>query len=149
MQVAKDWLEQNKFLPSLSMKKSGEYVFAILDGEKVEFTDPRGQKKTGLKLYVVHDKQLKSLLTASYQLIQYLADVEEGSVVKVTKKYINEKTVYDLEVLKNPEEVKKDLEPYFQQLEEYKKGRGLQKEAEEAVVDIEEEIEKEVEDSVF
>jgi len=73
-------------------------------------------------LYVVHDKEVKTILTASYQLIQELADIQEGSVIKIKRKYINEKTIYEVGLLKKPKEILEQLMPYVKKLKEYKKN---------------------------
>lgn len=140
MQVAKQWLKQNKFLPRLSLKEYKEVVVAILGGEMVEFADPIGNTKKGLRLYVVHNKELKTLLTASYQLIQELADIQEGSVIKIKRKYINEKTIYEVEVLKQPEETFEQLLPYVEKMKEYKKD--FRSEVEKTKEEVEKEIEQ-------
>jgi len=140
MQIARDWLKQNKFLPRLSLKEYKEVVVAILGGEMVEFKDAVGNTKKGLRLYVVHDKELKTLLTASYQLIQELADIQEGSVIKIKRKYINEKTIYEVEVLKQPEETFEQLLPYVERMKEYKKD--FKSEVEKTKEEVEKEIEQ-------
>jgi len=140
MQIARDWLKQNKFLPKLSLKEYKEVVVAILGGEMVEFKDAVGNTKKGLRLYVVHDKELKTLLTASYQLIQELADIQEGSVIKIKRKYINEKTIYEVEVLKQPEETFEQLLPYVEKMKEYKKD--FKSEVEKTKEEVEKEIEQ-------
>jgi len=140
MQIARDWLKQNKFLPKLSLKEYKEVVVAILGGEMVEFKDAVGNTKKGLRLYVVHNKELKTLLTASYQLIQELADIQEGSVIKIKRKYINEKTIYEVEVLKQPEETFEQLLPYVEKMREYKKD--FKSEVEKTKEEVEKEIEQ-------
>jgi len=140
MQIARDWLKQNKFLPKLSLKEYKEVVVAILGGEMVEFKDAIGNTKKGLRLYVVHNKELKTLLTASYQLIQELADIQEGSVIKIKRKYINEKTIYEVEVLKQPEETFEQLLPYVERMKEYKKD--FKSEVEKTKEEVEKEIEQ-------
>ena len=140
MQIARDWLKQNKFLPRLSLKEYKEVVVAILGGEMVEFKDAVGNTKKGLRLYVVHNKELKTLLTASYQLIQELADIQEGSVIKIKRKYINEKTIYEVEVLKQPEETFEQLLPYVEKMREYKKD--FKSEVEKTKEEVEKEIEQ-------
>jgi len=140
MQIARDWLKQNKFLPKLSLKEYKEVVVAILGGEMVEFKDAVGNTKKGLRLYVVHNKELKTLLTASYQLIQELADIQEGSVIKIKRKYINEKTIYEVEVLKQPEETFEQLLPYVERMKEYKKD--FKSEVEKTKEEVEKEIEQ-------
>ena len=140
MQIARDWLKQNKFLPRLSLKEYKEVVVAILGGEMVEFKDAVGNTKKGLRLYVVHNKELKTLLTASYQLIQELADIQEGSVIKIKRKYINEKTIYEVEVLKQPEETFEQLLPYVERMKEYKKD--FKSEVEKTKEEVEKEIEQ-------
>ena len=143
MQVAKQWLKQNKFLPKLSLKEQKEVIIALLGGEMAEFSDPAGNTKKGLRLYVVHNKELKTILTASYQLIQKLADIQEGSVIKIKRKYINEKTIYEVEVLKEPSETLEQLMPYMEKLKEFKKD--FQSEVEKTKEEVEKEIEKEIE----
>jgi len=91
-------------------------------------------------LYVVHNKELKTLLTASYQLIQELADIQEGSVIKIKRKYINEKTIYEVEVLKQPEETFEQLLPYVERMKEYKKD--FKSEVEKTKEEVEKEIEQ-------
>ena len=140
MQVAKQWLKQNKFLPRLSLKEQKEVVVALLGGEMVEFKDAVGNTKKGLRLYVVHEKEVKTILTASYQLIQELADIQEGSVIKIKRKYINEKTIYEVELLKEPKETLEQLMPYMEKLKEYKKN--FQSEVEKTKEEIEKEIEQ-------
>ncbi len=124
MQVAKEWLKQNKFLPKLSLKENKEVVVGLLGGELVEFTDPKGRTKKGLRLYVVHQKEVKTILTTSRQLIEQLAEIPEGSVVKIIKRIINQKTVYKVELVKKPEEIVDQMLPYVERLRQYKEGVG-------------------------
>ena len=139
MQVAKEWLKQNKFLPKLSLKENKEVVVGLLGGELVEFTDPKGREKKGLRLYVVHQKEVKTILTTSYQLIQQLADIPEGSVIRIRKKFVNQKTVYEVELTKKPEEVADQMLPYVEKLRQYKEGVGSE------IEKTKEEVEKEIE----
>jgi len=140
MQIAKEWLKQNKFLPRLSLKEHKEVVVGLLGGEMAEFTDPKGKTKKGLRLYVVHEKEVKTILTASYQLIQELADIEEGSMIKIKWRFVNDKTIYDVELLKEPKEMVEQLLPYMEKLKEYKKN--FQSEVEKTKEEIEREIEQ-------
>ena len=139
MQVAKEWLKQNKFLPKLSLKENKEVVVGLLGGELVEFTDPKGRAKKGLRLYVVHQKEVKTILTTSYQLIQQLADIPEGSVIRIRKKFVNQKTVYEVELTKKPEEVADQMLLYVEKLRQYKEGVGSE------IEKTKEEVEKEIE----
>ncbi|HDM31806.1 MAG TPA: hypothetical protein ENG32_00325 [bacterium] len=139
MQAAKEWLKQNKFLPRLSLKEQKEIVVGLLGDELVEFNDPRGRTKKGLRLYVVHQKEVKTILTTSYQLIQQLADIPEGSVIRIRKKFVNQKTVYEVELTKKPEEVVDQMLPYVEKLRQYKEGVGSE------IEKTKEEVEKEIE----
>ena len=139
MQVAKEWLKQNKFLPKLSLKENKEVVVGLLGGELVEFTDPKGRIKKGLRLYVVHQKEVKTILTTSRQLIEQLAEIPEGSVVKIIKRFINQKTVYKVELVKKPEEVADQMLPYVEKLRQYKEEVGSE------IEKTKEEVEKEIE----
>jgi len=140
MQVAKEWLKQNKFLPKLSLKENKEVVVGLLGGELVEFTDPKGRTKKGVRLYIVHQKEVKTILTTSRQLIEQLAEIPEGSVVKIIKRFINQKTVYKVELVKKPEEVADQMLPYVEKLRQYKEGVGS--EIEKTKKEVEKEIEQ-------
>ncbi len=103
----KEWMKDHKILPRISFEPNEPRIVRILERAREKFTNSEGDLVDGIKYKVEEAGEIKTFFTASQVLIGLLADIPNGTIVKITQRKVNEKgqikTTYEVETTEKEE----------------------------------------------
>jgi len=83
MQIAKKYVEKHDLDKTISFKGTGEHIVKLIGGVEDTIKNQDGGETSGIRFTVMEDGKEKTFFTGSEILIKELANIKEGSWVKI------------------------------------------------------------------
>ena len=94
MQNSKQWMKESGCGNKISFKDGSAHTVKLLKDKVDSIPDGRGGTINGMKYLVEENGEQKTIFTGSVGLISKLVECEEGDVVNIQMKSINNKSFY-------------------------------------------------------